>query len=128
MILTIDTSNSLCKITIIDGDKHYDEEWQSERNLAKGLLGYLAKVIKSHNMNWADISAIGVFEGPGSFTGIRIGLTVMNTIADSLAIPIVGARGDKWQNEALAKLHARENEKIILPYYGSDVNTTDPRK
>jgi tRNA threonylcarbamoyladenosine biosynthesis protein TsaB len=128
MIILLDTSSSLCKLTIIDDNKCYSGEWQADRGLAKGLLSYLAKIIEQHSMTWSDIAAIGVFKGPGSFTGLRIGLTVMNTIADSLAIPIVGGRGEKWQDIVLAKLHAGQNEKIVLPFYGSDVNITTSLK
>jgi len=128
MILLIDTSTSICRLILIDGGSQYDNEWQSDRTLAKGLLGYLRDTLKKYNKKWSDISAIGVFEGPGSFTGLRIGLTVMNTIADAQAIPIVGGRGDNWQDEVLAKLQAGKNEKIVLPFYGSEANITVPKK
>jgi len=128
MIILLDTSSALCKITFIDDDKRQDEQWQSDRMLARGLLGYLDKLLKGRGETWSDITAIGVFEGPGSFTGIRIGLTVMNTIADAQAVPIVGARGENWQNEALGKLKSGKNEKIVLPFYGRDANITTPRK
>jgi hypothetical protein len=52
----------------------------------------------------------------------------MNTIADAQAIPIVGGRGDDWQTEVLVKLKAGKNEKIILPYYGSEANITVSKK
>ncbi|HUC96429.1 MAG TPA: tRNA (adenosine(37)-N6)-threonylcarbamoyltransferase complex dimerization subunit type 1 TsaB [Candidatus Saccharimonadales bacterium] len=128
MIVLLDSSTAICKITLIDGDWRQDYSWQSDRTLAKWLLGYLDKILKENGKTWADISAIGVLEGPGSFTGIRIGLTVMNTIADSQNIPIIGARGRKWQDEVLAKLHAGKNEKIVLPYYDRGANITKPRK
>jgi tRNA threonylcarbamoyladenosine biosynthesis protein TsaB len=118
----------LCKITLVDGDWRQDYSWESDRTLAKWLLGYLDKILKEHDKTWTDISAIGVFEGPGSFTGIRIGLTVLNTIADSQQIPIVGARGDDWQDEVLAKIKAGKNEKIVLPFYDRGANITKPRK
>jgi tRNA threonylcarbamoyladenosine biosynthesis protein TsaB len=128
MIILLDTSSALCKITFVDGDSRQDEQWQSDRMLARGLLGYLDKLLKGRGETWSDITAIGVFEGPGSFTGIRIGLTVMNTIADAQGIPIVGARGENWQNEALGKLKSGKNEKIVLPFYGRGANITTPRK
>ncbi len=128
MIVLLNSSTPECKITFIDGDWHQDNNWQSDRTLAKGLLDYLNKLLAKYNKTWADISAIGVFEGPGSFTGLRIGLTVMNTIADADMIPIVGGRGDNWQDEVLTKLKAGENEKIVLPFYGRDANITVPRK
>ena len=128
MIVLIDSSMPIFQLTFIDGSKHQDEKWQSDRMLAKGLLGYLDKLLKSRNEKWSDITAIGVFEGPGSFTGLRIGLTVMNTIADAQNIPIVGGRGDDWQQKVLAKLNNGKNEKIVLPFYGSEPHITIPRK
>ena len=128
MIILLDSSTTICKIALLDGEWRQDYSWESDRNLAKWLLGYLDKILKEHIKAWTDISAIGVFEGPGSFTGIRIGLTVMNTIADSQKIPIVGARGENWKDEVLAKLESGKNEKIVLPFYNRDANITKPRK
>ena len=71
---------------------------------------------------------IGVMKGPGSFTGLRIGLTVTNTLADSLSAPIVGATGEDWRETALEKLRAGENEKIVMPEYGAVAHITAPRK
>ncbi len=128
MILLLDTSTPICKLSLIDGDNRLDDQWEAARTLAKGLLGYIEANLKKYNKNWSDISAIGVFEGPGSFTGLRIGLTVMNTIADSQAIPIVGGRGDNWQESVIARLKNNENDRIVLPFYGSEAHITAPRK
>ena len=128
MIILLDTSTPICKLSLIDGAWRQDDDWQSDRNLAKGLLGYLDKLFGLQSKTWSDITAIGVFEGPGSFTGLRIGLTVLNTIADAQGIPIVGGRGDNWQDEVLGKLKSGKNEKIVLPYYGKGANITVARK
>jgi tRNA threonylcarbamoyladenosine biosynthesis protein TsaB len=118
----------MCKLTFINDDWRQDNEWQADRTLAKGLLGYLDKIFRKYDKTWSDITAIGVFEGPGSFTGLRIGLTVMNTIADAQGIPIVGGRDDNWQSEALAKLQSGKNEIIVLPFYGSEAHITVSKK
>jgi len=128
MILLIDTSTPICKLTFIDGDWRQDNQWQADRTLAKNLLGYLNTTMSEYGKNWADISAIGVFEGPGSFTGLRIGLTVMNTIADAQNVPIVGGQGDNWRDEVLDKLKSGVNEKIVLPFYGSEAHITASKK
>jgi len=128
MILLLDTSTPLCKLTLIDGDWHYDNQWQADRTLAKGLLAYLRDQLTEHNKTFADVAAIGAFKGPGSFTGLRIGLTILNTMADAQHIPIVGATGDNWQNDVIARLQSGENDKIVLPFYGSDAHITKPRK
>lgn len=113
---------------IIDGD--YDEkfEWQSERELAKGLLAWINDIVSRRGKKLSDIKSIGVFRGPGSFTGLRIGLTVANTLADSMHVPIIGASEDNWQTLALERLANNENDHLVLPLYGRDAYITMPRK
>lgn len=128
MILLLDTSTPLCQLAIIDGERRYDHQWQADRQLAHGLLGCIMEQLAAHGFSPKDITGIGVMQGPGSFTGLRIGLTVANTIADAERLPIVGAITDDWQDEAIARLRAGDNEKIVLPFYGSDATITKPRK
>jgi tRNA threonylcarbamoyladenosine biosynthesis protein TsaB len=128
MIVLLDTSTPICKLTLVDGGQRFNNEWQADRQLAKGLLEYLRDQLGAHNKTFNDISGVGVFVGPGSFTGLRIGLTVMNTLADASGVPIVGCRGETWQQDALLRLENGENDRIALPFYGSDANITTPRK
>jgi len=130
MIILLNTSTALCELTIFNDDRsgRIDYNWQADRGLAKGLLKFLDDKLKLNNKSWLDISAIGVYQGPGSFTGLRIGLTVANTIADAQNIPIVSGQGESWQNEILEKISSNKNEKIVLPFYGSEANITKPRK
>ena len=124
MIILLDTSTATCFLTVVDDEVRQDFEWQAGRTLARGLL----KFLEEKTGDLYDISGIGVMKGPGSFTGLRIGLTVANTLADSLNIPIVGAMGEDWREMALKKLHAGENEKIVMPEYGAAAHITAPRK
>jgi universal bacterial protein yeaZ len=124
VIILLDTSTATCFLTVVDDEVRQDFEWQAGRTLARGLL----KFLEEKTGDLYDISGIGVMKGPGSFTGLRIGLTVANTLADSLNIPIVGAMGEDWREMALKKLHAGENEKIVMPEYGAAAHITAPRK
>lgn len=126
MILLLDTSTPTCKLTLIDGDWRFDDEWEANRELAKSLLGYLED--KMGDKSWHDLSGLAAYRGPGSFTGLRIGLTVLNTLADSLHIPIVGETGDDWQQKALVRLSASENDQLVMPEYGGEAHITTPRK
>lgn len=128
MILFLDTSTPECKLSFQEGDWRYDTSWEAGRGLAKGLLEFLENELKSQGKTWSDVSGLAVFKGPGSFTGLRIGITVMNTLADANGWPIVGVTGDGWQQGAVSRLGAGETDGIVLPEYGGEANITTPRK
>lgn len=128
MIIFINTSTSVCKISVMIEGKSKDYEWNSDRNLAKELLNYLSNILYDNNKAWSDIISVAVFKGPGSFTGLRIGITVANTLADSLNIPIVGEIGENWKSESIKRLESGQNDKLVLPFYGAEANITAPKK
>lgn len=129
MILALDTSAPLCRMALyLDGQWH-DADWQADRQLAKLLLGKIEEVIKAQGGSGVrDLTAIIVLEGPGSYTGLRIGLTVVNTLADSLAIPIVGVQDDDWRENGLRRIQTGENDQLVMPVYGGLPHITTPRK
>ncbi len=129
MIILLDTSTPQCnlKLMMANGER-FEYSWLAERSLAKGLHAFIYQKLQSHNLNWQDIAGVGVMRGPGSYTGLRIGLTVANTLADSLGVPIVGKTGENWVEASLQSLDAGENDKIVLPEYGGEANITTPRK
>lgn len=110
------------------GEETYHYEWQADRTLARDMLAYLRDKLAEHGVTLKDITGIGVFRGPGSYTGLRIGMTVLNTIAESLAIPIVGETGDDWALHCLERINQGEDDKVVLPEYGGDAYITKPRK
>lgn len=128
MIILIDTSTPICRTTLVDGDRQLTHEWEAGRTLARDLLGHLEKLLAAQNRTFHDVSGIGIMQGPGSFTGLRISMAVGNTLADSLNIPIVGAQGDDWRERALERLSAGDNDQLVLPFYGSEATITKPRK
>lgn len=128
MIVLIDTSTKVCRLTLIDSSQKYQLNWEADRTLARDLLKFIKTSLEKYNKQFSDIKAIGVFTGPGSFTGLRIGMTVVNTLSNELKIPIVGANGSDWQDQAQKRLNNGDNDKIVLPQYGSEANVTKPRK
>lgn len=128
MILLLDTSTPICKLTLVEGDWRYHDEWEANRELAKGLLRYVQDNLEKNGKHWTDIAGIVAFKGPGSFTGLRIGLTVLNTLADAQQVPIVGEIGQNWQEIGQKRLKLGANDHIVLPEYGADATITKPRK
>ncbi len=128
MILLWNSAAMTVQLTLVDGENRHDYEWQAGRELARDMLGYLRDKLAEHDIALADIAGIGVYRGPGSYTGLRIGMTVLNTLASSLAIPIVGVVDDSWQADALARLAGGDDDKIVLPEYGGEAHITAPKK
>lgn len=124
----LDTSTPVCRLTIRTGDASVSSEWEAGRTLAQGLLRYLSDQLAEQGHALGDISSLGVYRGPGSFTGLRIGSTVMNTLADGLQVPIVGETGDAWRDNVDARLDAGEDDRLVMPLYGAEATITHPRK
>lgn len=89
MKLFIDTSDS-DKITIRLNDKEFT--MKSRVNKSQTLLPLIIEKLEEKNLNLKNISEIEVVLGPGSFTGLRVGISVANTLAWSLGIPINGSK------------------------------------
>jgi len=124
MILYLDTSTKTCKI-------HFDDTeytFETDRNLARDLLKLLSDVLAKNHKTFRDLTALVFFKGPGSFTGLRIGATVLNTLAHELQIPIIGETDENWCAKAKPRLANQENDRLILPLYGCPANITTPRK
>ncbi|HEX7259592.1 MAG TPA: tRNA (adenosine(37)-N6)-threonylcarbamoyltransferase complex dimerization subunit type 1 TsaB, partial [Candidatus Saccharimonadia bacterium] len=102
-------------------------EWDAGRQLSKQLLSRIETLLQTQKASWDDLSGIVVFRGPGSFTGLRIGITVANTIAYAKLIPIVGEIGERWSDNGIKRLIAKDNDRQVLPHYGAPANITKPR-
>jgi tRNA threonylcarbamoyladenosine biosynthesis protein TsaB len=87
MILSIDTSNAEKIIVGID-DKRFTTNAKKEKS--QKLLPFIDETLKKNKLAHSDITEIKVNTGPGSFTGLRIGVSVANAIGWSLGIPVNG--------------------------------------
>lgn len=85
MILIINTSGKDLEFVLGDKYKSVAVEKQSV-----ALPAECEKFITESGVSWRDISAIGVIVGPGSFTGIRLGIAYAKGIGMGLNIPVVG--------------------------------------
>ncbi len=129
MYLGIRTDSPVAEFYLYDATTRVAEHtWQADRQLAKGLLGQLEEFLTLHETSFEELSGLFVFRGPGSFTGLRIGITVVNTMAYALHLPVVGSEDESWIDHALRRLQDGEDDKVILPFYGADARITSPKK
>jgi tRNA threonylcarbamoyladenosine biosynthesis protein TsaB len=127
-ILTIRTDKPEAELGLFDDDKKLAyETWQAHRQLAETIHQKIDKLLQAQSKTWQDVQGIVCFQGPGSFTGLRIGLTVGNALAYGLSIPVVATQGDNWIQSGITKLQAGENDKLAQPHYSAPVHITPPR-
>ncbi|MEK7502740.1 MAG: tRNA (adenosine(37)-N6)-threonylcarbamoyltransferase complex dimerization subunit type 1 TsaB [Patescibacteria group bacterium] len=95
-ILVIDTSDSKnIRVGIkINGKSKYISS-NAKVLKAQAVLPLIDKVLKANNINLSDINKIKVNTGPGSFTGLRVGISIVNALGFFLKIPINGKKVGK---------------------------------
>ena len=128
MMLTIRTDAPTAEIGLYSGKKLVEAySWEAGRQLSSQLLLQLEALLRRHGKSWKDLMGLVVFRGPGSFTGLRIGATVANTIAYAQSVAIVGVTGEQWVSEGVKALSGGANDGQIAPEYGAPANITKPR-
>ncbi len=110
MNLYLDTSTP--EVILKLDDREYRETLGHD--MAEKLLGFLRDKLAENGKTFHDLTKITFMSGPGSFTGLRIGATIVNTLARELNIPLYDHHGKKQQ--------------LILPDYGRGAHITTPKK
>lgn len=100
-------------------------QWEAHRTLAETLHKKIDAVMAEAGVGLDELNRIIVFRGPGSFTGLRIGISVANALGYALDIPVIGAEGNDW-----LQVDAVNVDRFVpqMPVYGSDPHITQQKK
>lgn len=91
LVLGIDTSNAVLTIALVENDKVLKEITEVTKNdHSKKLMPAIKQLFELTNRNPQQLNRIVVAEGPGSYTGVRIGVTVAKMLAWTLEKELVG--------------------------------------
>ncbi len=129
IILALRTDKPEAEIGLFDDHKELVyKKWLAHRQLADTIHNKMEEILNQSSIELGDIEGIVVFKGPGSFTSLRIGITVANALSYARQIPVVAKDGQDWLAHGIKDLLAGKNDKIAVPEYGAPANVTKPRK
>lgn len=110
-ILSIDTASNICGVSILEDKKllcQLDDD--TGRTHSENLMPMIHKAFEQTKLSLKDIDLIVCDKGPGSFTGIRIGVATVKAFADSMGISCIG----------ISSLEALAYNVKLIPEYGSN--------
>jgi tRNA threonylcarbamoyladenosine biosynthesis protein TsaB len=89
-ILNIETATSLCSVALaIDGRLIAQRETLEEKSHASRLTVYIEEILKEQGLKIKDLHAIAIGKGPGSYTGLRIGVSTAKGLCYGAGIPLI---------------------------------------
>ncbi|MGI8858318.1 MAG: tRNA (adenosine(37)-N6)-threonylcarbamoyltransferase complex dimerization subunit type 1 TsaB [Thermomicrobiales bacterium] len=91
LVLALDTSSDIIGYAIADGDRLLAEAmWRGQRQGTAMMLAAVMRALEALELTQDDLGAVAVAIGPGSFSGLRVGMGIAKGLALGLGIPIVG--------------------------------------
>jgi len=128
-ILTIRTDKPEAEIGLFNDNVETDYiKWQAHKELSLTILTTIKTLLDKNNLDYKDIEGVIIYSGPGSFTGLRIGFSVGNSLSYGLKIPIVSTNESNWIKDGISRLKNKESDYVAVPYYGQEPHVTAPRK
>jgi tRNA threonylcarbamoyladenosine biosynthesis protein TsaB len=91
LLIAIDTATRWAGVALYDGETvRAEATWQSRNNHSVELMPALDRMLAQQGVKAEHLAAVAVASGPGSFTGLRIGMSVAKGLAQAQGIPILG--------------------------------------
>lgn len=129
-VLTIDTSSANCAVALQHGSVLTERVSEAQRQSAQRVLPMISELLSEAEIRISDLELIAVVAGPGSFTGVRIGVAVAQGLSLTAAIPVVplsslallamASMQDNSSDSVLVSEKAREGELYFAAYRASD--------
>lgn len=133
--LGIDTSNAPLSVALVqDGNTLAEIVQNVKLTHSVGAMAAVEEVFKKAKLEPKMVDAIAVSEGPGSYTGVRIGVTIAKTLAWTLKKPLIGvsslkvlaANGSYFDGAVCALFDARRNNVFAAVFKGEGMNSVMP--
>lgn len=90
LLLAIDTSTAWAGVALFGGQVRYELNWRAGRRHSEQVTPAVEQALNTLGYTPKDLTVIGVARGPGSYTGVRVGITLARVMAFALSIPVLG--------------------------------------
>jgi tRNA threonylcarbamoyladenosine biosynthesis protein TsaB len=113
-VLAIDSSSSALKLAVASASKSYSNNNDEVKAHADAILLDITQCLKTAGISTQDLDLLAICNGPGSFIGLRTGLTVANTLAFAQSIPVVGVSSLQALAQAYYKQSGVEHVYVFV--------------
>jgi len=115
-ILNIDTSAEICSVSLSENGKLLGLKENKEKNNHSSQLALLTnKLLKEYNIQANQLSAIAINKGPGSYTGLRIGVAFAKGLCYALNIPLIAIDSLKILSQDFLLKYEANDVELICP-------------
>tara|TARA_Y100001956_G_scaffold79903_1_gene94105 strand:+ start:836 stop:1537 length:702 start_codon:yes stop_codon:yes gene_type:complete len=120
-ILALDTATENCSVALLVDDKVYVRSEVAPRDHTKKILPMVDEVLKEAGVALADLDALAFGRGPGSFTGVRIGIGIAQGLAFGADLPMIGVSTLEAMAQGCYRKHGSEHVACAIDARMSEV-------
>ena len=121
-ILAIDTSTSACSVALLIDNSISEEFVVVPQSHTQRLLPMTDQILSRHQQRLSDLDAIALTIGPGSFTGLRIGLGIAQGLAFGADLPLIGVSSLQVMAMSAKRLIGTPIDAVIVPCFDARMN------
>lgn len=116
-LLHIETTTKVCSVALSKGANllAFKEEHAAQFTHSENLHLFIESVVKEASITFKDLNGVSISEGPGSYTGLRIGVSAAKGICYALNIPLISTSTLKGMALRFKQVHPQINSGVLKP-------------
>lgn len=120
-ILALDTATENCSVALLVGEQCYVRSEVAPRDHTKKILPMVDDVLKEAGLTLHELDALAFGRGPGSFTGVRIGIGIAQGLAFGADLPMIGISTLEAMAQGVYRLHGSEHVACAIDARMSEI-------